>query len=102
MTMKKTAFILFLTATAIAPLSMPNVAQARPSLEDLTCKQAKSLVRSRGSVTLNTDGPHVYERFVANSSYCLAGQDAEGAREETSDSNSCFIGFQCFDPTDDD
>ena len=45
-------------------------AQARPSTKSYTCAGVKQLVARNGAIVMNTKNRHVYNRFVANRSYC--------------------------------
>ncbi len=94
----KLAKILPLAMAASAIIAIP-IAEARRSLDDMTCKQARRLVKARGSVTLNTDD-NSYERFVNGLQYCLPRAELDRAYEETSDRDSCFVGYTCDEEVD--
>ncbi|PLW75578.1 hypothetical protein [Cohaesibacter celericrescens] len=92
--MKKLATALSVLAiSAIASTTFASAAQHVDS-HDLTGAQVKQLVQEQGSVLLDT-GPNVFDRYVANSSYCSLGEKAERAYVPTADSNSEFVGYTC-------
>ena len=88
-------------ATAICVLAISAVASGVPasaaehvnSLE-LTGAQVKHIVEEQGSVILDT-GPDLYDRYVANASYCAMGELAQRAYVPTADSSSNFVGYTC-------
>lgn len=61
---------------------------------DLTCGEARNLVRSRGSIVLDI-GPHRYGRFVSSRRFCARGMEAEPAYIPTADRRQCFVGYRC-------
>lgn len=73
---------------------------ARTDTTSLTCRQATGLVAEKGAVVLSTGSPDLYDRFVANSSYCALGEVAVAAFVETLDNPSCNIGYACEARTD--
>jgi hypothetical protein len=81
-----TAFALLVAGTSIA--------QARPSTLNMTCGEAAATVASYGAVVLST-GPHTYDRFVANTSFCLPGEYTKEATAPTLDTPYCPIGYTC-------
>jgi formate-dependent phosphoribosylglycinamide formyltransferase (GAR transformylase) len=82
---------MFALAGAIAASSLPALAQQRGYP---TCVQARSTVASQGAVVLRT-APHVYDRYVANASFCQIGEYAKRAIVETKDNSACFVGYVC-------
>jgi hypothetical protein len=79
---------------AAAMLSFQAVALAVPSSLELTCRQAASLVTSKGAVVLSTSHG-VYDRYVSVSSYCETALVAMPAWIPTKDSAECYVGFYC-------
>ena len=79
--------------TAVALLAGLPLAQARESTLSMSCRQATSLVASRGAVVLST-GRYTYDRFVASPGYCFAGEWGEPAWAPTRD-GSCRLGYIC-------
>ncbi len=71
-----------------------TVAQARPNTLNMTCSQARALVRSQGSILLST-GRHTYDRYVVSVGFCPAGDYAKSAYVQTRDRRSCRIGYTC-------
>ena len=73
------------------------VAQAgRPDTRQLTCAQAQSLVKQRGSVVMTT-GPTTFDRFIANVSYCLPESNMMRPKyAPTRDNPKCPVGNKCF------
>lgn len=76
-----------------------SAAFARPDVTKMTCRDAAGLVDEKGAVVLTT-GPYLYDRFVANQSYCGSGEETKAAYVNTLDNNSCRIGYVCADRED--
>ena len=53
---------------------MTSLAEARPNTTSMSCGEAAATVARAGAIVLTT-GEHTYERFVAASTFCLAGGD---------------------------
>ena len=81
---------------AVCTVSLAGItgAEARPNTINLTCSQAKSMVRSHRSILLST-GRHTYDRYVVNVAFCPSGDYAKSAYVKTRDRNSCYIGYTC-------
>jgi hypothetical protein len=79
--------------TAAGLLAGMSLAQARESTLSMSCRQAASLVASRGAVVLST-GRHTFDRFVATPGFCFAGEWGEPAWAPTRD-GSCRLGYIC-------
>ncbi|KZL05909.1 hypothetical protein ACQU0X_09365 [Pseudovibrio ascidiaceicola] len=89
--MKKIA----LTLSVLGLVSAASIAQAAlVNTGDLTASQAKSLVQDKGAIVLST-GPGLYDRYVANASYCATHEETERAYVVTKDSNHSLIGYTC-------
>lgn len=92
--MKKIA----LTLSVLGLISAASVAQAMnvplTSTADLSGSQVKELVQDRGAIVLAT-GPGLYDRYVANNSYCSPHEETQSAYVATKNSNSSFIGYTC-------
>lgn len=82
-----------LAVMTVSTMSTTSV-QARVNTNNLTCAQAKSLVRSSGAVVLST-GRYTYERYVAGAGYCSYGEFIKRASVPTRDRKSCSIGYLC-------
>ncbi len=91
---KSTNFLQKSFAVCAILLAAITVAQARPNTLSMTCSQARSLVRSHGSILLNT-GRHTYDRYVASVAFCPSGDYAKSAYVPTHDRKSCRIGYTC-------
>ena len=85
-----------LTRILIAALSLAASAALaqRPSSLEMTCGEARDLVRSSGAIVLGTGG-QTYDRFVAHPSYCLQGEEAYGGWTHTQDEARCPVGLVC-------
>ncbi|MET0606350.1 MAG: hypothetical protein ABWZ80_07825 [Beijerinckiaceae bacterium] len=83
---------------AVALLSGAGAAEAQ-RLDSLRmyCSQARALVASRGAVILGS-GPHVYDRFVSDSRFCLPGEVARASWAPTADTPYCPVGNLCQTP----
>ncbi len=89
--MKKIA----LTLSVLGLVSAASVAQAAlVNTSDLTSSQAKSLVQDNGAIVLST-APGIYDRYVANASFCAADEETQRAYVVTKDSNHSLIGYTC-------
>ncbi len=91
----QTALIL-LTAGIIASslLATSANAQGRPDTRDMTCDQAKQLVRTNEGIVLST-GPRTYERYVSHVQYCQHNEVVRREWVPTKDNSKCQIGFRC-------
>lgn len=69
-------------------LLLATAAQARPDSLSMTCAEFKDLVSENGAVVVGT-GPYIYDRYVANRSYCAGHEVLKFATVKTSDSASC-------------
>lgn len=80
-------------------------AQARPNSWDMTCAEARNLVDTNGAVVMNYGyspaAGYLYERYVANDSYCDSHEMAQPAYVPTTDDDSCYVGGVCVDNTHD-
>lgn len=66
----------------------------RPSTLSMTCRQAQSLVASKGAVVMTT-GAHTYNQFVTHQSYCMTAEWGYAATAPTKDMPSCQLGYTC-------
>lgn len=97
--MKKTFGFCMAVALACvgATLFQPQEADAqgrRPDVRQMTCDQARDLVRQAGGIVLTT-GQYTYDRYVSDRMYCPTGLDIKDAWVATSDTQSCRIGYRC-------
>jgi len=81
----------FLIATTAATGA---IAQSGPTTQVMTCAQARGLVASQGAVVLRT-GPGAYDRYVRDSTFCIALTRAEPAWVRTADVTQCPVGGTC-------
>ncbi len=72
------------------------LAQGLPDTLNMSCAQARAIVRQSGAVVLAT-GPRLYERYVTARSYCSPDQDTQPAWTETADNPQCQLGDRCVD-----
>ena len=83
---------LFLSALLLlAPVAADA---ARLSTLGMTCRQAQSVVASRGAVVMST-GKHTYDRFVVSGGYCEVAEWAVWATAPTKDRRQCPLGYTC-------
>ncbi|MCP8938972.1 hypothetical protein NK718_10630 [Alsobacter sp. SYSU M60028] len=87
--MKRTLLALALLAEAGSA-----AAQGRPDTLTMTCRDAQALVNRSGALVLGT-GPFVYDRYVANQTYCSQGEMAQPDWLRTRDSSACMVGYLC-------
>ncbi len=75
------------------------LASARPFTGDMTCSEARGLVQANGAIVMNTayhpQAGWLYDRFVANGSYCMHSEETQAAWVRTMDKSHCFIGYTC-------
>lgn len=88
-------------AAAIAIL-MPVEASAivRYMVQDMTCAEVQDAVSRDGVAILyrkaGSNGVPLYDRYVANDSFCQSGQDAIKESVPTADTRSCRVA-KCMD-----
>lgn len=69
-------------------------AQARPDVRNMSCGEARSLIRQQGAAVLTT-GRHTYDRFVSNERFCPIGNVTKRAYVDTRNATGCAIGYTC-------
>ena len=79
--------------TLLAATAAPALAQ-RATTPAMACGAAARLVAQHGAVVLGT-GPDIYDRYVANESFCPTGYYARPAFLPTRDNPQCFVGYYC-------
>lgn len=84
-------------AAALAFLALTPLAQARPDLRQMSCKEAQQTLIRNGAVVFTT-GRNTYDRFVTSRAYCDSWEDAVPAYQQTRDNAQCQVGFQCKEP----
>jgi hypothetical protein len=87
-----------LAALALQLAAAEALAQGRPQSTAMTCRQAASLVFSRGAVVLGTGGA-TYDRFVRDRSFCEITEATRPAYAPTRDDPQCFVGYRCYEPS---
>nr|WP_320141054.1 hypothetical protein [uncultured Cohaesibacter sp.] len=92
--MKKPATALSVLAIAAIASASSAFAAAQVDSRDLTVNQARQLVQEQGSVLIST-GPDLFDRYVANGSYCGVGNNAEPAFVPTANSDASLVGYTC-------
>ncbi len=83
-------------SVALLPVSLADVAHARPDVTRMSCSQAKSLIDRSGAIVVST-GTYTYARYVRSQRYCDRSERIRRQTVRTRDSNSCFIGYICVD-----
>lgn len=66
----------------------------RPDTANLICADARAIVEQNGAITLSTT-QGLYDRYVANPSYCGSGERAVQSYVPSADLEQCFIGYVC-------
>lgn len=82
-------------------LGSPALAQGRPSSVAMTCGQTARLIQTRGALVLGTGG-QTYDRYVRDRTFCEPTEIARRAFAPTRDNPACFIGYTCYEPSQDD
>lgn len=59
-----------------------------------TCAQARATVSRQGAAVIHT-APNIYDRYVANQSYCMHGDYLKEGIAATRDDPTCFVGYTC-------
>ncbi len=85
-------FALGLGLLVLSPLFAQ--AQGRPDVRNMSCGEARSLVRQQGAAVLTT-GRHTYDRFVSSERFCPIGYITRRAYVDTRDAAGCAIGYTC-------
>lgn len=80
---------LALAAAILAAAAGPAAAQGYP-----TCAQARAIVLRQGAAVIRT-APNIYDRYVADRSYCQMSEHAARVLTPTRDAPACFIGYVC-------
>lgn len=62
-----------------------------------TCSGVQSVVRSQGFILIPTGNGNA-QRYVLDQRYCPGNEDTKPAWIATSDSSSCFVGYTCTEP----
>ncbi len=81
-------------ALALALTATGSYAQTRPSTVTRPCYAGQQLVFARGAVVLST-GPHSYDRFVRDRSFCEFNEYITPAFVPSLDTPQCFVGYRC-------
>ena len=63
-----------IAAVLICTVTMSTHADARLSTGNYTCSDVKDLIFQQGAIVLNTKNNSVYQRFVADRSFCRANE----------------------------
>ena len=91
---------LMMLTVALLLTATTALAQSRPSTLGMSCRTAAGLVASRGAIRLST-GPHTFDRYVRDRSFCELDENIEPRWEPTADMRQCFIGYRCSKDYDD-
>lgn len=91
--MKKLALTLSLFA-AVSLATGAHVMARGMNSTDYSSSQLHQMIQSRGAIILHTGGG-MFDRYVANGSFCLLHEDLAPAFVPTADSSSSFIGYRC-------
>jgi hypothetical protein len=86
--------MMFGAGAALAQPRRSPALESRPSTLTMSCRQARTLVESRGAIVLAT-GRLTYDRFVAHGGLCSLGEIAEPAFEPSAETAQCFVGYRC-------
>ena len=90
----------FVAAAILALMPVEASAIVRYMVQDMTCAEVKDAVNRDGVAILyrksGNSGVPLYDRYVANDSFCQGGQDAIKECVPTADTQSCRIA-KCMD-----
>lgn len=86
------------TVAALTPVEASAI--VRYMVQDMTCAEVQDAVNRDGVAILyrksGSSGVPLYDRYVANESFCRAGQDAIKESVPTADTQSCRVS-KCVD-----
>jgi len=82
------------SALAAVAVLVPLSAQARPYTPAMTCNATAATVARQGAIVLDT-GPHTYDRYVRDRSFCEITEYVRPEWVRTADNPQCFIGYTC-------
>ncbi len=77
-------------AALVLTLASSAAFAAIPETTNLTCQDARELVRRNGVINMTTNGGR-YVRYVADSSWCSSDEEARNVWVETADAQNCPI-----------
>jgi hypothetical protein len=90
----------FAAAAIVAMTPVEASAIVRYMVQDMTCAEVQDSVSRDGVAILyrkaGAGGVPIYDRYVANESFCQGGQDAIKESVPTADTQSCRIA-KCLD-----
>lgn len=91
-----------LLALSVALVPLEAWAIVRYMVQDMTCAEVKNALERDGVAVLyrqtGRSGVPLYDRYVANQSFCQAGQETLAQSVPTADTNSCRVS-KCIDPS---
>lgn len=86
-------------ALALSVLALDAHAISRYNSQTMTCERAQATLRREGAVIFAYRGRNnapLYDRYVANSSYCEGTDITRVTSIPTSDNNRCIV-YRCFE-----
>lgn len=86
-----------LIVAALGLIVLVPIAEARPDLRQMSCREAQQTLARNGAVVFTT-GRNTYDRFVTSRAYCDSWEDAVPSYQQTRDKAQCQIGFKCEEP----
>ena len=90
--------LILATIVALAPFEASAI--VRYMVQDMTCAEVQDSVDRDGVAILyrkaGTAGVPIYDRYVANGSFCQGGQDTIKESVPTADTKSCRVS-KCMD-----
>lgn len=87
--MKKFAILLSLLVS--------SVAFGRMNTADMSCAEARALVKEKGAIVLSHGDQSLYTRFVSSARYCQTGESTQTAFAISGDEDKCRVGYVCAD-----
>lgn len=90
----------YIMAAILALMPVEASAIVRYMVQDMTCAEVQDSVSRDGIAILyrksGSNGVPLYDRYVANQSFCQAGQDTIKESVPTADTRSCRVS-KCMD-----
>ena len=90
----------YVVAAILALMPVEASAIVRYMVQDMTCAEVQDSVSRDGVAILyrkaGSSGVPLYDRYVANQSYCQSGQDTIRESVPTADTQSCRVS-KCLD-----
>jgi hypothetical protein len=90
----------FILAACMTLVAFPAAAISRYNSESLSCARVHAIIRSEGAAIMRYPskftGNILYDRYVADSRFCVSGKYAQSTTIPTADRANCPV-YRCAD-----